>query len=164
MSTILNRAARFGGNQKRSGNTGLSLAIECIDHFADEGDWRPLARLLKGLTYSKSDFALMRKIIGFGTSKSVKMKVDKNHPEMFVFTREKDRPVRSNVLGRLSGKAAEGHSFRSTEVKELVTPEKIEKAFDVDKYAHAIVLKMKKEGVNMGQLMLAVKADMQANS
>lgn len=169
MTNLLSKASAYGRNQLKSGNTGLKLVVETVEHYRDHGDWRPMSRLLKGMEHSPSDFSKMRVLLGRCLDKNVVMRKDDEHAEKYVFRKKDDKGTTvTNNIGHFVKLAEEGYSFRSKEVQDFVKPEKKQSTFDRDAYLKRVAAKLVKENVDMSGvpqvLMLAIREALPAHN
>ena len=161
MSNLLKRASSFGTNQAKAGNTGLMLACEVARHMIVHKDWRPAARLIKGLKHTPADQSKMRVLIGHALE-GVKYKKDDSHAEGCTFTLKDARL--SNKIALMDEAVEAGLSFRSAELHESLRPEVEKKAFDVDAYIKRVQKKLADEGVEIPVFIGRMKADAPAHN
>ena len=155
MSNLLKRASLFGTNQAKAGNAGLMLACEVVRHMVEHKDWRPAARLIKGLKHTPADQSKMRLLIGYALE-GVSYKKDDTHAEGGTFTLKDARL--SNKIALMEEAVEAGLSFRSKELHESLRPVVGKKEFDVDAYIKRVQAKLEAEGVPMPVFVGKMKA------
>lgn len=79
VQTLDTKVKSFWGRQSKSSIEGLNLLVECMEEFASQRNWDPLARFVTGARASGRD-AKVRKVLMLAFGQSVKMKADAKHP------------------------------------------------------------------------------------
>ncbi len=155
MSNLLKRASSFRTNQAKAGNTGLMLACEVARHMVEHKDWRPAARLIKGLKHTPADQSKMRVLVGHALE-GVSYKKDDTHAEGGIFTLKDARL--SNKIALMDEAVEAGLSFRSKELHDSLRPCTKKKEFDMDAYIKRVQKKLADEGVDIPVFIGRMKA------